>query len=205
MQWEQRTLEAIARRTSHGYDLWLARGATLLGETPTAWCLVTAGAFLAAAHTRRWTLVARPLLTLAAATATRHALAEIINRDRPPEALWRARWSGPSFPSRHTMLATLAAGLVTDSVETARGRRPPSWPVPATAAAVGASRLVLGIHWPTDILGAWIFAGCALATARSLQRRSLTVAERTAAEQTRKVWNGLVDRSFRSPRTATTE
>jgi hypothetical protein len=101
-----------------------------------------------------------PVCTLAAASATRHALAEVIDRPRPPNRLWRASWSGPSFPSRHTTLGTVGAGLVARLLTPGPRAHVVVGPV---AAAVGVSRLVLGVHWPSDVVGGWVFVAATLA------------------------------------------
>jgi membrane-associated phospholipid phosphatase len=80
--------------------------------------------------------------------------------DRPRPDLWRSPdpSAGLSFPSGHAMSsATLAAALVVLAW-------PTRWRVPVVIAGaiavivIGLSRLVLGVHYPSDVLGGWAFA-----------------------------------------------
>jgi undecaprenyl-diphosphatase len=98
-------------------------------------------------------------LLLAASTSTAtlliYTIKTLVGRVRP--ALWETQWySGSSFPSGHT-LAT-AAFATAGALCVAR-----MWPGAARAAMaiamswivlVGLSRLVLGVHWPSDVLAA---------------------------------------------------
>ena len=67
-----------------------------------------------------------------------------------PQEWWREEPDGFSYPSRHTTNALLLTHLVLDHVP-GRGATAAYWTV---AALVGGSRLRLGVHWPTDVLGA---------------------------------------------------
>ncbi len=93
--------------------------------------------------------------SMACATLLVYATKAMVGRVRP--ALWETQWySGSSFPSGHTL--STAAFATAAALCLAR-----VWPRSAhlaTAAAllwtglVGLSRLVLGVHWPTDVLAA---------------------------------------------------
>jgi membrane-associated phospholipid phosphatase len=84
----------------------------------------------------------------------------IVARGRPPVALHLVNESDASFPSGHATDTT--AILLTLALVTAVFvlRRPLLRVIPVVAAvllscAVGVSRLILGVHWPTDVLSGW--------------------------------------------------
>lgn len=86
---EVRLLDWVRRRTPRG-AVPLARAISLLGATPPVWTAVGASALLAGIRSRGWGPLLNPICTLAVASAARRALAEMINRPRPPERLWLA-------------------------------------------------------------------------------------------------------------------
>jgi undecaprenyl-diphosphatase len=92
-----------------------------------------------------------PVLRLGGGVAVRAAFARTVRRQRPPPAWWRSDPHGWSFPSRHTTHALLASALLTEEIPGLAPRTRASLVV-ATTAVVGASRLRLGVHWPSDVL-----------------------------------------------------
>jgi undecaprenyl-diphosphatase len=87
-----------------------------------------------------------------------------IARQRPPgEALVPA--SGFSFPSGHTLNSTVTYGLIALLVWRSGLPTWLRWAVVLGLAAlivlVGLSRIALGVHYPSDVLGGWL-AGLAI-------------------------------------------
>ncbi len=97
-----------------------------------------------------------------------------VGRARP--TLWNTDWYwGSSFPSGHTLVVTAFATAASLCI----GRIcPPAYrfalpPALLWIALVGLSRLVLGVHWPTDVLTAaciGAFLPLAMNTALALRR-----------------------------------
>jgi membrane-associated phospholipid phosphatase len=125
--------------------------------------LVTYGLLVAAALLL-WKQRRDPLLAIACVAwlglgqLVRLAVNTSIARPRPPTPLHLVAAAGYAFPSGHTTNATIAFGLLafiaTRSVPRHR------WLCVGIAVflsgAVGLSRVYLGVHWPTDVLGGWI-------------------------------------------------
>jgi membrane-associated phospholipid phosphatase len=124
-----------------------------------------------------------PLIPVLATLATasigailaHHAVKLVYRRPRPAGALARGK-TEPAYPSGHTTDAT--AVLVTGAYLLARqGLATPS--VVAAAALIlalstGVSRVLLGWHWGTDVVGGWMagvgVAACAAGLYESLAR-----------------------------------
>lgn len=126
-----------------------ARAASVLAERE----ILGLTALAVAAH--RWRHgkhVVTPLARLAGGVAVRAVLMRVVQRPRPPRAWWRTEPVGWSFPSRHTAHAALAATMLVDETSSLP-RTPRILAASAYTLAVGTSRVRLGVHWPSDVLG----------------------------------------------------
>jgi undecaprenyl-diphosphatase len=165
-----------------------------LDVTATGTSLALAAAIIVAALSLvrgRWSNKASSALILSAVLMTgvglRLWLSDVIGRPRPSMSDWAGYASGFAFPSGHTTASALTAGLLLWLV----ARRLTGLPrvvmcavVVAWAVAVGLTRAFLGVHWPTDVLGAWLFAAtwlllsAALLSARESGSRAAELAPR---------------------------
>ncbi len=149
----------------------VAEVVTALGTGPVVLAiLLVVGVLWARARSRWWLVLVGPAL-LSAGAAVRYAAMLLIDRPRPPVEDWIVLASGRSFPSGHTTTAALAYGLAV--VVLAAALRPGLPRAVAmtvlliVAGLVGASRVVLGVHWTTDVFGGWCL-GLSLVAASAL-------------------------------------
>ena len=148
----------------------VARVGTLPGER---FVHPTMGALIAFAILRRRpgpaSRVVLPMaLASVGAIVAHHAVKLVYRRPRPQIALGRGKVE-PAYPSGHTadataVLATGAYLLVREQLVPARIAVPFA---SVLAIGTGVSRVVLGWHWTTDVLGGWmtgvgVAAGCAM-------------------------------------------
>jgi membrane-associated phospholipid phosphatase len=105
-------------------------------------------------------LAAAPLAALTLASLASTVAKSIFERDRPPVAVHATTVTLASFPSGHATNAAafgLAAGL-TLALTIAHHRWSKALLVATGllfAALVGVSRLVLGVHWLSDVVAGW--------------------------------------------------
>ena len=135
----------------------IAYGFTTLGS---AWVTVPAG--LAALGYLAWAGRKRAAIATFVVIAVGRMLVEAqkysIARLRPDDQVHLVPISTPSFPSGHSANSMIVC-LTLAIVFFGRTR----WRYPAAAFAVllslciGVSRVMLGVHWPTDVLGGWAF------------------------------------------------
>lgn len=164
--------EAVLRWfVDHRTDAWTS-AARLVGELcgylGLAVMTVIVGLALWRAG-RSWLLAAAPFVAVSLAGIASTVAKHLFDRPRPPAALRAASTSTAAFPSGHAAEAAaafLGLGLVL-AVAVVRGRRGRVAVVLAAAACagvVGISRLVLAVHWLSDVVAGWAL-GTAVAVA----------------------------------------
>lgn len=160
----------------------VARGLTATGTGVIPYVLVVLAGILAG-RTARQRLLGAVLAPscLAAGQGLRYGVMTLIARPRPVRTDWAGHASGWSFPSGHTTTAALTAGLVILAicVRAPHGRTPLCLAVGCWGVLVGATRVYLGVHWFTDVVGGWLFAvgwlgACLCAAAWWLPARLVT-------------------------------
>ncbi len=145
---------------------------TAAGSPVTAWVVLTT---LAAALLvrRRLRLALYVAVTGLGAATLSPLLKQIVDRLRPVVDTPVAAAGGPSFPSGHTVAATVWVGvvlLVLLPVVPARHRRPAVAAGVALVAVVGLTRIALGVHFVSDVLGGWLVgAGWLVVTAAAFR------------------------------------
>jgi undecaprenyl-diphosphatase len=168
----------LFKSVGHRQDLLttVARGITATGTGVIPYLLAVLAGVIAGRTARQRVLTAGlALACLGAGQAVRYALMDRIQRPRPPLGDWATHASGWSFPSGHSSTAAITAGLLVAAlwVRAPRGHTALRAAVALWGALVGLTRVFLGVHWFTDVLGGWLFAAGWLGTCLGLAVRFL--------------------------------
>ncbi|MET9532722.1 MULTISPECIES: phosphatase PAP2 family protein [unclassified Streptomyces] len=140
-----------------------ARGATDTGTGVVPYLLaVLAGVIAGRGARQRVTGAVACLVCLGVAQLLRYGVMSLVARARPPVGDWATQATGWSFPSGHTTTSAVTAGLLIAAVllRAPHGRRTIAAGIGCWAVLVGLSRVYLGVHWSTDVVGGWLFALC---------------------------------------------
>jgi membrane-associated phospholipid phosphatase len=173
------TAWVVAHRTGWLTDIfrvvtWLASIVVII---PVA--LIVAVFFAWRQH--QWGPLVLMTAAIAGAAASYTLIKALVGRPRPPPAIWIGHFSGAAFPSGHATqsvacYATLA--LILGVGRSARAKAALWAAAVLIALIVGASRIYLGAHWLTDVLGGFAL-GALLVAVIAIVR--LTLGRRGAA------------------------
>ncbi|RFU84048.1 PAP2 family protein [Streptomyces triticagri] len=108
-------------------------------------------------------------VTCVLATVLQQVLKAAVDRDRPvwADPVDSARYQ--AFPSGHAMTAVVVLGLCLWVLRMHAVRGPLWWSavagVTVSVLGVGWTRVWLGVHWPTDVMGGWLLGTLAVLVA----------------------------------------
>jgi undecaprenyl-diphosphatase len=159
-------LESVDHHTAAGLNDLIAghpmavsvvKAVTFLGSDGVLWTVILATAAILVIR-RRWRLAVYLLSTGAGALIMDPVLKNLVGRLRPVVAHPVAHGTGNSFPSGHSLGSMVCYGAVfLVFLPAVHGR----WRTAFTAgtitliALIGISRLLLGVHYVSDVVGAW--------------------------------------------------
>ncbi|MFF1285849.1 phosphatase PAP2 family protein [Streptomyces sp. NPDC058299] len=123
----------------------------------------------------------------AVAAVVQQVVKAAVGRPRPvwPDPVDSAHYA--AFPSGHAMTATVVCGLLLWLLH----RHAPGRALWRTAVAValvsvagvGVTRIWLGVHWPSDVLGGWLLGALLVAVAVAVRERPWTGRAGVAADR----------------------
>jgi membrane-associated phospholipid phosphatase len=148
------------------------------GTSPLLFPLVAAAGVAVALRVRRWAPGLAAMAVLVVGVLSRLGLSKLVGDARPPRADWLVPVTGFSFPSGHAATSALVAGTLAWLLSYLVRGRPARLAIAAAlggwAVLVALSRIYLGVHWASDIVGSWLLAAGWLACLALAVRRPLT-------------------------------
>ncbi|MGW0581503.1 phosphatase PAP2 family protein, partial [Streptomyces sp. NPDC002920] len=151
----------------------------LLGATVSVW--------LVWRHADWWT-AGWLVLTSALGTLLQQGLKAAVGRERPvwPDPVDSAHYA--AYPSGHALTATVVFGLLLWLLRR-HGVDGVLWRTAVTVAVVsvvgvGLTRVWLGVHWPSDVLGGWLLGALVVTLAVSAHLRWRPVSDPAPGEPT---------------------
>ncbi|TYP89866.1 phosphatase PAP2 family protein [Blastococcus xanthinilyticus] len=161
---DEQLLRATRRRLGHTPAVPVAKGLSLFGEHAAGWLALGAVGYLRGSRRAEW---AQASVGVFAGHAAGVVVKRVVRRQRPAftDLPALARTAGKlSFPSAHSCSTAAAAVGFGPLI----GR-----PVMGTAlGAMLVSRVLLGVHYPSDVAAGAAIGGLSAVTVRTLARRA---------------------------------
>jgi membrane-associated phospholipid phosphatase len=174
--WDLRATLALQTVNAPGFPS-LMRAASVFGNGVNGWVL-TALAMLLFFLRRRRTEMYALLFSVGGGEAVNRVVKSLVARPRPVAQLVRVtgKWAHESFPSGHVTFYVCYFGFLFFAAFALlpRGtnvRRAALALAALPVLLIGLSRMYLGAHWASDVLGAYLLSGAWLALSVHLYRR----------------------------------
>jgi membrane-associated phospholipid phosphatase len=155
--------DALAFSVEHRSS-WLTssfRVVTTLGSVPVLIGVVAVGSGWLLWRRREWLGVVTVILVFTATSQSKNLMKSILATPRPPASVRLAEVSGYAFPSGHAADAFAVWVMLAMVMFAGRSRRVVLSALSVAVAIsllVGETRLYLGVHWLTDVLGGFALA-----------------------------------------------
>jgi membrane-associated phospholipid phosphatase len=150
------TAWVVAHRT--GWLTAILRTVTWLASIVVIIPVALVVAIFFAWRRRRWGPLALLTAAIGGAAASYTLIKAAVGRPRPPPAVWIGHFSGAAFPSGHATQSVACYAMLAVILGAGRSTRAKTllWSAAVLIALiVGASRIYLGAHWLTDVLGGY--------------------------------------------------
>lgn len=149
---------------------WLTggmRGVTALGDRPVLLAVILVVGLTLRVRRHSWAPLALLVAAQLGATVIYNLVKVLVARPRPGIGPVVATATGYGFPSAHATQAAAVWGalavLAVRSLPGPTARRAARGAAAGLVLAIGFSRLYLGVHWPSDVVGGWTLGGLWLA------------------------------------------
>ncbi|WP_309806496.1 phosphatase PAP2 family protein [Novosphingobium capsulatum] len=156
-------LAVRARIGDSGPLIASARGVTLMGNNSTLWVVAAIGIGFFAIR-QRWRPCTYFAVTTAGGAVLISVIKSVIDRPRPHVVAHLVQVHSASFPSGHAMDSAFAYGSLAFAVAADAGTNRHAKLIMIAAIllvlAIGVSRILLGVHWPTDVAAGWATGWC---------------------------------------------
>jgi membrane-associated phospholipid phosphatase len=155
---DEHVLRWVERRRTPTFDAAMLE-LTTLGDGIVILMLVAVASIFLWLTQHRWSVYIL-LVGVLGGKVLNNGLKLLFARPRPSVVEWIDQVSSPSFPSGHAMSAIIAYGSVAFLVarlEPTPALRRATWALAALLIlGVGISRIYLGVHYPSDVLGGFL-------------------------------------------------
>jgi membrane-associated phospholipid phosphatase len=145
---------AMTHRHTADWAISVAQFVTRLGDPGTRSIFIVL-LLCAVIYRRSWRAATVFLVTVALSITVHSVMKEAFGRTRPGLVPWLDTAETYAYPSGHAagaMVVLLTGALLL-------GGRQSVLVALLVAVAIGLSRIALGVHWPSDVIGGWTYGG----------------------------------------------